>query len=136
MGGLKFCSALGQLIPSSGSSSVVWLLCFTSVCGGKRGAFRKREGELFKQRAVTVLQSCSKLSPALPRAMHVPSSYCYRVLCHLRVLSPRLQDLMYSCESKFLSLFSPAVQTHQLSILRGGSKCLPSSCLWVKSLGF
>lgn len=120
------CSVLGQSVPSFGLAEccfVVWPLHFTSV--------KKQAGELFKQRTVTMLQSCSQLSPALRRATHVPPSYCYQDSLPSACLQSSVTGL--TCESKSLSFSFPAVQAHQLLIWRGRSKYPPSSFLWVKS---
>lgn len=82
---------------------VVWPLHFTSV---KRNSFPEQAGELFNQRTVTMLQSCSQLSPAFARATHVPSSYCYQdsAICMFAVLSHRTCSLLKVNPSPFLLL--------------------------------
>lgn len=128
MGGLKFCSISGSWVPFSGSQK---LKCFYFChCCRKKGFPRVGRGAV-------QAEGCDS-TPVLHLlcAMHVPSTKCCGVLCHLHILSPWLQDLLYTCERKFSPfLFSCSAGTPAFS-LRDGSKCLPPSCLWVESLGF
>lgn len=108
MGGLKFCSISGSWVPFSGSQK---LKCFTSVTVVERRVFQEWEGGLFKQRAVTALQSCIYFVQCTCLPLNAVGFFA---ICTFSVLGSRTCCTLVKGNSLLFS--SPAVQAHQLSV--------------------